>query len=212
MGPYRTVRRHGSAPLLSVLDSGRLRRPSSDRNAADTTPDPRGAKMPLSASFISPAGSHLNWQNLPTALSATYCSSRSPQAATQFSRRPDARCCNFLRCAGRQSRRTAKGQALPLPAVVAHVRSTSVSCRNRCGAANGEFVPKAVEVSEGRHILVYTACADGIIPRDRHRMRSSIHWLRLRRAGRLAIMPRPRASDGCLMKSRIGRSKASTSW
>jgi hypothetical protein len=37
---------------------------------------------------------------------------------------------------------TGSGQTLPVPAPHEHVRSTSVSYRNRCSAGNEQFVPK----------------------------------------------------------------------
>jgi hypothetical protein len=54
---------------------------------------------------------------------------------------PTARCAALLGGANRQDRTAGKGHTLPVPAPTEHVRTTSVSCRNRCGAANGEFVP-----------------------------------------------------------------------
>jgi hypothetical protein len=56
------------------------------------------------------------------------------------------------RCVGQTAE---TGQNLAVSGIREHVRSTSVSCWNRCSAANGEFVPGSA-VSMAQSVLIST--------------------------------------------------------
>jgi hypothetical protein len=61
-------------------------------------------------------------------------------------------------------RPTAVGQTLPIPALGEHIHSASVSCRNRCGATNGELVPPKTGYAPRRACPEVRAIINGVGP------------------------------------------------